>query len=242
MTVWLVLAIVVHFLIALTLQHYHSDQSVLTTTRTLPLRLVNHTATFANKPAAQKPAQSATRQPQPPREQPARQKQRPKAETKPHKPIKSQPARARTRPHPVPTPKKVDHPISPPHHTAVAPQPIPASSAKVAARPVTPPANPLHDQLTANYQALVRSGIEKNRHYPRRDRRQRNQGISVVEFTIAQDGSINGIHITSSSGHPSLDRATIQAVKGIDGNFPIPSKLGRQSWTFSIPVVYRLHY
>ena len=108
------------------------------------------------------------------------------------------------------------------------------------AEPATPPANPLDETLSINYQALVRSGIEKNRHYPRRDRRRRNQGQSIVEFTIKQDGSISGIHIIASSGHASLDRATIQAVKNIDGDFPIPDALGRDSWTFSIPVIYRL--
>ncbi len=92
----------------------------------------------------------------------------------------------------------------------------------------------------ADFRAALQQGIERNKRYPLRERRRRHQGRSVVAFTLHRNGDISDIRIVTGSGHPGLDRAAVSAVEKIDGQFPIPPELARESWQFTVPVIYRL--
>ncbi len=241
MTTWLVMALAIHAAIAWTVQHYHASHNTVVVTRTLPLHLVPRAKGVDSQPAPTPapPVQPTASKPKatPAPAHPLQKKQQPKVQKKPQ-PQKEPEPLAKPQAVAAPAPSKPAPTLD--HEATTAKPPLTEPQVAEPSTPATPPANPHDETLSSNYQTLVRSGIEQNRYYPRRDRRKRNQGRSIVEFTIKQDGSISGIHIVSSSGHASLDRATIQAVKNIDGDYPIPDALGRDSWTFSIPVIYRL--
>ena len=47
-------------------------------------------------------------------------------------------------------------------------------------------------------------------------RRQRREGVATIEFVLHPDGSVNNPRLVSSSRTRALDRAALDAVKGIE--------------------------
>jgi protein TonB len=68
-------------------------------------------------------------------------------------------------------------------------------------------------KATSNYQGKVVAKLRRAKRYPRQAKRQRLQGIVSVSFTISSNGSVSGIRITRSSGHPLLDQAALDMVR-----------------------------
>ncbi len=151
----------------------------------------------------------------------------------PPKPVK------KPRPKPVSRPKKNPRP-----KPVVHPEPTPEAKPEVAAAqpPVapTPPPVVVDTRLTNKYKAKVRQAIEDNKHYPRKARRLRQQGTVTLAFTIRRDGSIENLRIIQSAGYHSLDQAALKAIEKINGKFPIPDDLHRESWDFRVPMKYSL--
>jgi protein TonB len=96
------------------------------------------------------------------------------------------------------------------------------------------------NRITDHYQAALQSGIEANKRYPRRARRNRQQGRCTIGFTVLRNGTIRDIRIIHSSGHTSLDQASIRAVEATSGQYPFPDSIKRNEWAFTIPVQYQL--
>lgn len=152
-------------------------------------------------------------------------------------PRKSKPVEAInpvTKPVPVLEPQKTSS-VEPTSHSATAP----------ATSTMTPSQgdNTSHlddSEATNNYLAAIRAGIEASKHYPRRARRARQQGETLVSFTIDRGGRISGLKIVRGSGYSSLDRASLDAVHAIDGRFPIPDTIQRSNWPFTVPIRYTL--
>ncbi|HHJ20619.1 MAG TPA: energy transducer TonB [Gammaproteobacteria bacterium] len=123
-----------------------------------------------------------------------------------------------------------------PQPTPRQPAPIKAAPPPVAsAPPVTAPAS-----IDPQYKAQLQAAIERNKNYPRRAQRQRQQGTVVVSFTVLRNGDIERLHVLESSGYPRLDKAALKAVGTIAGKFPLPDSLMAPSWNFKIPIRYRL--
>jgi protein TonB len=95
-------------------------------------------------------------------------------------------------------------------------------------------------RLETEYKAKLRQAIERNKGYPRRAVRLRQEGEVVLGFIIHRDGSIEALRIVESSGSRLLDKAARNAVEKIDGRLPFPEGLERDQWEFSIPISYAL--
>lgn len=119
--------------------------------------------------------------------------------------------------------------------TAV-PLPLPAAAAEhTAPAPVaTPTANRLPDYL-----AVVRNQVESHKDYPAFARQLRQQGTVTVRVTIAADGRLREAAVGNSSGHPSLDKAALAAVRN-SGKFRAPDDFGLGAVTVDIPITYKL--
>jgi protein TonB len=98
----------------------------------------------------------------------------------------------------------------------------------------------LIQRLEAEYKAMLRQAIERNKGYPRRAVRMRQEGEVVVGFTIRRNGDIESLRIVEGSGSGLLDTAARRAVKKISGQLPFPEKLQRERWDFTIPIKYTL--
>lgn len=91
----------------------------------------------------------------------------------------------------------------------------------------------------ADYLSVVRTMVEVNREYPSMARQMGLQGTVTVRVHIRGDGSIGELAVVNSSGHKSLDKAAVSAVRR-SAPFRAPGEFGLGGVTVEIPIVYRL--
>lgn len=75
--------------------------------------------------------------------------------------------------------------------------------------------------------ARVKRAVESVLHYPRKARVMRLQGVTVVQFVIAADGSLTELELFETSPHGILDKAALHAVKEAQGAWGSPAKTVR---------------
>lgn len=92
----------------------------------------------------------------------------------------------------------------------------------------------------ADYEDHVRSRIEANKYYPRRAMRLRREGTVGVGFTVRPDGTYFGVTVMKSSGAAMLDDAALEAIGKVEQFRAFPEIIQRDSWDFSIVLVYEL--
>ncbi len=92
----------------------------------------------------------------------------------------------------------------------------------------------------ADYEDHVRSRIEANKYYPRRAMRLRREGTVGVGFTVRPDGTYFGVTVMKSSGAAMLDEAALEAIGKVEQFRAFPEIIQRDSWDFSIVLVYEL--
>jgi len=109
----------------------------------------------------------------------------------------------------------------------------------------TPPApaavvSPEVDSRLSEYLLIVRSQVENHKNYPSFARQLRQQGTVLVRVSIGLDGRLRDAVILTSSGHASLDKAALAAVRSA-GRFRSPEGFGlSRDVTVDIPVTYKL--
>lgn len=75
--------------------------------------------------------------------------------------------------------------------------------------------------------ARVKRAVESVLHYPRKARVMRLQGVTVVQFVIAADGSLTELELFETSPYGILDKAALRAVKEAQGAWGSPAKTVR---------------
>lgn len=115
----------------------------------------------------------------------------------------------------------------------------PAASAAPAPRPAA--ATPgLIASIEQAYKSALQAEIARHRSYPLLARRLRQEGTVAVGFVVQADGRLTAIELLESSGHQLLDEAALAAVREVARFRPIPEELGRQDWSLSVPLNFRL--
>jgi protein TonB len=66
--------------------------------------------------------------------------------------------------------------------------------------------------------------------------RVRGKGITVVSFTVAENGTLQSARVRSSSGVPEIDKAALAAVRRASPFPSIPAGSGRSTWQFDVPL------
>jgi TonB family protein len=92
----------------------------------------------------------------------------------------------------------------------------------------------------AEYLAAIKEMVEKNRDYPSFAKQLGLQGTVVVRASIRSNGFINSAEVFASSGHRSLDRSAVAAVRSA-GPFKAASDFGLADITLDIPITYKLN-
>ena len=139
-------------------------------------------------------------------------------------------------------PVVVATPVTP--STVAAPAPTPASTETVpvsaAAAPIASPAAPDTASRLSEYLLAIRSQVENHKDYPGFARQMRQQGTVLVRVAITPDGRLHEVVIVSSSGHASLDKAAVAAVRNA-GRFRSSADFGLSGTvTIDIPISYKL--
>ncbi|CAM5374588.1 energy transducer TonB [Frigidibacter albus] len=92
------------------------------------------------------------------------------------------------------------------------------------------------NDLKAGWGAAIRARVERRKSYPR-DAGSAS-GTVTVEVSVARNGALLGVAVTSSSGSPALDAALLKAVRAA-GRFPAaPAGLGEASYSFILPMSF----
>jgi protein TonB len=140
---------------------------------------------------------------------------------------------------PSPDPARPDAKATTPAEPALAeaaPQAAPANS-QASGDPATAPFR--DDAWQDDYRTALRVALARHHHYPPRARRFRLSGQVTVRFTIRRDGRFEHIELAQSSGEELLDRAALETVQRLGHFQPLPEDYSEDSWTLSVPLVYR---
>ena len=94
-------------------------------------------------------------------------------------------------------------------------------------------------QTYDTWHGRVRQMIDSNKSYPLVARQRRQEGTSIVKFTVLRSGNIKDLSI-KSSGYRRLDR---EAKRMIEASAPFPSipkSINKNSITLTIPINFSL--
>lgn len=116
----------------------------------------------------------------------------------------------------------------------------PAAEAVAARTEAERPGGAATVQRLADYLAVIRSMVEGNKEYPAFAKQLGLQGTVVVRAIILSNGTLQQVFITASSGHTSLDKSAIAAVRRT-GPFKPPVAFGLSGVTVDIPITYRIN-
>lgn len=97
-----------------------------------------------------------------------------------------------------------------------------------------------HRPKYMNYSEQIKQRIYLHWQYPEQARQSRLQGQLVLEFGILDSGDLAGIKVLRSSGHPSLDRGTIDAIKAATPFPPLPKHFQLDRLNIRARFLYRL--
>lgn len=82
--------------------------------------------------------------------------------------------------------------------------------------------------------------IESKKFYPKRLQKMRQEGEVLVAFTLYKNGEVQGVEIIDAKGSALFKDAAIKAVKSAATFPPFPSQSSRETWSFRVPLSYRL--
>lgn len=146
-------------------------------------------------------------------------KPKPKAKPRPEKKKAVKPAQ----PKPAETVKKAEKPAEEKRTAAVAAPVAGAQTASDAGGISTL----VYGKTDDPFLARVKRAVESVLHYPRKARVMRLQGVTVVQFVIAADGSLTELEVFQASEHGILDKAALRAVREAQGAWGSPAKTVR---------------
>jgi TonB family protein len=89
------------------------------------------------------------------------------------------------------------------------------------------------------YWALVRRRIQEGLRYPASAQRRRLTGTVELEVALTRDGAVRDVRVVSSSTHPVLDEAALEAARRLP-RMPFPPRLGAREVRATLPVVFEL--
>ncbi|MBD8492213.1 energy transducer TonB [Pseudomonas syringae] len=150
------------------------------------------------------------------------------------------------KPKPKPQPKKpIEKKPEPPKEQPVAEKPVeapPAPKVEKAAAPTAPPSPPSPPSTALpSWQGDLLRHLAKYKKYPEDARRRGMQGVARLRFVVDAEGNVLSYSIASSSGSPSLDRATMEMIRRAQ---PVPKPpaevLNNGSIEILAPFVYSL--
>ena len=139
-------------------------------------------------------------------------------------------------PRPQPKPAVKPPPRRPPSQPSPTPAPLQTALVPPPAPPSPAPAGPL---VSAGYRAALSSWFGSHRHYPENARERGEEGRAVLRFRVDRSGRVLNYAIVQSTGHPDLDAAIDQMMRGASLP-PFPADMTVPDYEFSVPVHFGL--
>lgn len=92
-----------------------------------------------------------------------------------------------------------------------------------------------------SYFAELMAWLEQHKDYPAELKKQKQQGVVVLTFSINKNGEVLTAKIKKSSGFPILDQAALDMLAKADPVPAIPDSMNRDRLLLSIPIEYSLN-
>jgi len=161
-----------------------------------------------------------------------------KVETvKPRKIVKKKPVVKKHKPRVA---AKLPEEVKPPTRTPP-PEIQPSARPAVADAMISPSSKEgEQNRIRERYIQKLQKIITTHKYYPKRARRRHIEGRVEVGFVVLADGEIDDIRLADSSGEGVLDKAALDALRRAGRFDPLPKELGLSSWTFVVPLDYRI--
>lgn len=96
------------------------------------------------------------------------------------------------------------------------------------------------NMIKNDYLLKLRKKIERNKIYPKRAKRLKQEGKVVVSFEIAKNGKIKSVSLKDGCSYRRLNNAAIKLLEKIAMFDPIPNELGKNKWAIEIPINYSI--
>jgi protein TonB len=97
------------------------------------------------------------------------------------------------------------------------------------------------ENALADYAGRIRARIDKNKEYPYQARRQEQEGIVRVRFTLVKSGFLAGEPVLAGSCRYSrLNAAALEAVRRAQPYPAFPPQIREEAMSFTIDVVFSL--
>ena len=93
---------------------------------------------------------------------------------------------------------------------------------------------------TASYEQALAAWLDSHKYYPSMLRRRGIEGEGKLRIEIARTGKLVGVEVDRAFTHPSLESIAEDWVKRSDPFPPVPASIPGESYTFVVPVVFRL--
>jgi len=89
----------------------------------------------------------------------------------------------------------------------------------------------------ARWQSRLMAHLERRKRYPATAKRQRQQGVAQVRFSIDNSGNVQSVSLSRSSGVPELDAEVVSLVRRAS---PVPPPPPGVSRTIVVPIEFSL--
>lgn len=96
------------------------------------------------------------------------------------------------------------------------------------------------NMIENEYLLKLRTEIEKNKIYPKRAKRLKQEGKVIISFEIAKNGEIKSIKLKDGCSYKRLNNAAIKLLEKIAMFDPIPIELEKNKWAIEIPINYSI--
>lgn len=96
------------------------------------------------------------------------------------------------------------------------------------------------NMIKNEYLSKLRTKIERNKAYPKRAKRLKQQGKVIVSFEILENGKIERVSLKNGCSYSRLNNAAIKLLKEIAKFDPIPKELEKNRWAIEIPINYSI--
>jgi periplasmic protein TonB len=147
-----------------------------------------------------------------------------------------------------PPPKVVQKPPPPkPPEKAVTKQTEPSRAPPSPAPPADKPAGaPAPSGVQSNPHAMatwrgtLMAHLQRYKRYPASARRQGDQGVPVVVFTMTRNGAVLSQHLQKPSGHEVLDTEAVDLFRRASPLPAMPADVAGDTFSFAMPVEFSL--
>jgi len=95
-------------------------------------------------------------------------------------------------------------------------------------------------QVIPSYKTTLGRWLAQYKTYPKKARRRNQEGTVILQFTLNKEGIVTAHTIQKSSGHKSLDKETAKMLERAQPLPKIPSELGVNSLTLTLPIQFAL--